>query len=290
MNRVNWKARNEHEYISNYKLVQKGFDKMSQKKHIEVCIFKIEKFKKQVAKLSKCKYQDNLEFAQWFKAMYEMHGGLKCIFLLIKKTAEGYHPEERRGNCEVELLNEKMGTGLITGQPAKRPSANIKTMKQNTKEPGLKPKITDSKKENVLDNGNRPIKKITGVREEAKQSEAEHQIKRIMELVSIDEDPAQIVHEIRNMFGIRVKQTQNVQQQQPPADLSNQHIEQQLKQEYQKMRDQQKAEKQQEQLDAMKEVQARTEKMLQEKQCLLNSNRKSSGKGKIFRFVCSEIL
>lgn len=63
MSKVNWRAKHEHEYVSNFKLLQNAFDKSNHKKHIEVM------------KLVKCKYQDNLEFAQWFKAAWDMGGG-----------------------------------------------------------------------------------------------------------------------------------------------------------------------------------------------------------------------
>jgi len=63
MNKIKWKAISEHDYVANFKLLQSAFDKTRHSKHIEV------------AKLIKCKYQDNLEFAQWMHAMWTMHGG-----------------------------------------------------------------------------------------------------------------------------------------------------------------------------------------------------------------------
>lgn len=50
INLVNWMARSEHEFVANFKLLQKGFSLKDLKKNIDV------------AKLVKCKYQDNLEF------------------------------------------------------------------------------------------------------------------------------------------------------------------------------------------------------------------------------------
>ena len=47
---INWMARSEHEFVANFKMLQKGFAKRELKKNIEV------------GKLVKCKYQDNLEF------------------------------------------------------------------------------------------------------------------------------------------------------------------------------------------------------------------------------------
>ncbi len=48
LNKVNFKAKNDYEYINNFKILQQYFTKFGIMKHIEV------------EKLIKCKYQDNL--------------------------------------------------------------------------------------------------------------------------------------------------------------------------------------------------------------------------------------
>lgn len=63
MSRVKWTAKHDYDFVANFKLLQAGFDKNGHKKHIEV------------QKLIKGKYQDNLEFVQWMKALYDMKGG-----------------------------------------------------------------------------------------------------------------------------------------------------------------------------------------------------------------------
>ena len=55
MNKVNWKAKNDYEFIGNYRLLQDAFGKVGIKRYIEVLFF-ISK----VEKLAKAKYQDNL--------------------------------------------------------------------------------------------------------------------------------------------------------------------------------------------------------------------------------------
>jgi RP/EB family microtubule-associated protein len=38
MNRVNWKARNEWEFILNFKILQQAFERCNIKKHIDVTV------------------------------------------------------------------------------------------------------------------------------------------------------------------------------------------------------------------------------------------------------------
>ncbi|SBS84949.1 EB1 homolog, putative [Plasmodium malariae] len=59
LNKVKWNAKLEYECIINYKLIQSVFNKLGIKKYMDV------------DKLIKGKYQDNLEFLQWFKAFFE---------------------------------------------------------------------------------------------------------------------------------------------------------------------------------------------------------------------------
>jgi RP/EB family microtubule-associated protein len=48
MNKVNWKAKNDYEFIANLKILQSAFEKVGIKKHVEV------------ERLARAKYQDNL--------------------------------------------------------------------------------------------------------------------------------------------------------------------------------------------------------------------------------------
>lgn len=79
MNKVNWLAQYDHEFVGNYKLLQAGFDKQNIHKHIDV------------EKLIKAKYQDNLEFFQWFKRFFD----LNC------PVPPSYNPIERRRNAKT---------------------------------------------------------------------------------------------------------------------------------------------------------------------------------------------
>ena len=62
--------------------MQVAFDKAGVKRYVEV------------EKLSKAKYQDNLEFIQWLKRYYDLNCG---------DRGNNYNAEERRGNIAVDF-------------------------------------------------------------------------------------------------------------------------------------------------------------------------------------------
>lgn len=59
MKKVNWSARDEHQCIPNYKVLQQAFSKVGIDRHVEV------------DKLVRGKYQDNLEMLQWIKTYFD---------------------------------------------------------------------------------------------------------------------------------------------------------------------------------------------------------------------------
>ena len=82
MQRVNWRARNEWEFINNYKILQQAFAKCKIQKYIDI------------EKLSKSKYQDNLEFIQWLKRYFDLHN---------KNDLTQYDPKAARKNADVDF-------------------------------------------------------------------------------------------------------------------------------------------------------------------------------------------
>ncbi|KAL1918911.1 uncharacterized protein VTP21DRAFT_2292 [Calcarisporiella thermophila] len=90
MNKVKFVTKHEYEYVDNFKVLQRAFDRHKLDKPIPV------------ERLIKCKMQDNLEFLQWLKRFWDQHfpGG------------------------EYDALARRKGQGLVDAKPiAGRPSS-----------------------------------------------------------------------------------------------------------------------------------------------------------------------
>jgi len=85
MNKVNFGAYQEVTYLQNWKLVQSAFEKQNIRKIIPV------------QKLVRAKFQDNLEFLQWFHQ----------FFVHSYHVAEEYNPVDRRKRCKG--VNQRLG-------------------------------------------------------------------------------------------------------------------------------------------------------------------------------------
>lgn len=78
MSKVDWSANKDYEYINNYKVLQKCFTNLKIDKHIEV------------DRLVRGKYQDNLEFMQWFKKFYELNAsGQPYDAIAVREKGKG---------------------------------------------------------------------------------------------------------------------------------------------------------------------------------------------------------
>ena len=73
--RVNWEAKNDYDYVNNYKLLQDSFNKHKVQRFVDV------------NKLIRGKYQDNLEFMQWYKGFFHS---------VCKEERLGYDPVKVR--------------------------------------------------------------------------------------------------------------------------------------------------------------------------------------------------
>ncbi|KAG6613919.1 microtubule -associated protein EB1 [Phytophthora cinnamomi] len=96
MSKVDWAANKDYEYIQNYKVLQKAFMQLKIDKHVEV------------DRLVRGKYQDNLEFMQWFKAFYERNA-----------SGQPYDPIAQRDKGKGGAqFTHKFGGGAASSAPA----------------------------------------------------------------------------------------------------------------------------------------------------------------------------
>jgi RP/EB family microtubule-associated protein len=79
ISKVKWGAKHEYEYVENYKILQSAFDKNGIKRHIDV------------AKLTKARYLDNLEFCQWLKAFFEKNYNGEPYDALNRRKGQDLH-------------------------------------------------------------------------------------------------------------------------------------------------------------------------------------------------------
>lgn len=77
MHKVNWAAKQNFEFVANYKILQSCFDKLHIERHVDV------------DRLISGRYMDNLEFMQWFKRFFEMSVADKKDYDAIGQRAKG---------------------------------------------------------------------------------------------------------------------------------------------------------------------------------------------------------
>lgn len=95
MSKVNWEAKSDYEFTNNFKIVQSCFTKMNIGKPIYI------------EKLTRAKYQDNLEFLQWMKHFFD-----------CKYGGQSYNATERRakgkGGAKLKGLGPAGGAKKAT--------------------------------------------------------------------------------------------------------------------------------------------------------------------------------
>ncbi|XP_033844234.2 microtubule-associated protein RP/EB family member 3a isoform X1 [Periophthalmus magnuspinnatus] len=95
LKKVKFQAKLEHEYIQNFKILQKAFQRMSVEKIISV------------ERLVKGRFQDNFEFVQWFKTFFDAN-----------YTGQEYNPVAARQGQDM----------TPPPNPGQRPPATVKNM------------------------------------------------------------------------------------------------------------------------------------------------------------------
>lgn len=112
MSRVRFDARNDYEYLNNFKILQAAFTAHGIDRPVPL------------ERLVKCRLQDNLEFLQWFKQYWETN--------YSGHNGNGYDPVARRNarpvassGTSTPTLSTRPGSSAVRpGSSAARPSAN----------------------------------------------------------------------------------------------------------------------------------------------------------------------
>jgi len=113
MGKVRWDARSEDQFIQNYKILQRVFEKRGIDKHVDV------------TKLIRAKYQDNLEMMQWMKNFFD-HNCAESEYDAVERRAKGKGADSN----PIWLPSADGGKkAASTGQLARRsaPSGVIRT-------------------------------------------------------------------------------------------------------------------------------------------------------------------
>ncbi|KAK1943486.1 Microtubule-associated protein RP/EB family member 1C [Phytophthora citrophthora] len=115
MSKVDWSANKDYEYIQNYKVLQKAFMQLKIDKHVEV------------DRLVRGKYQDNLEFMQWFKAFYERNA-----------SGQPYDPltQREKGKGGAQYTQKFGGAAAAPAAPTRRKVATTTTSRVGRTPPG----------------------------------------------------------------------------------------------------------------------------------------------------------
>lgn len=120
MNLVNWNSKLDYDWIANFKLVQGVMAKNNISKPVPI------------DKLVKAKYQDNLEFLQWFKHFFECRAGAV--------DGQEYDAPARRA-----LAKGGGPKGSIPAAGAKKPAAAAAPRPLAAPKPAAKPEVKENK-------------------------------------------------------------------------------------------------------------------------------------------------
>jgi RP/EB family microtubule-associated protein len=130
--KINWSAKQDFEFVANYKILQTCFTKLGIDKHIDV------------DRLISGKYMDNLEFMQWYKRFFEMAipekvtdydaYGQRCK----GKGGAAYGGGKRTGGAAAGKAPARTGSMVRAPVPAGKPkTADARTAGQENNAPNM---------------------------------------------------------------------------------------------------------------------------------------------------------
>ncbi|EME30060.1 Microtubule-associated protein RP/EB family member 1B [Galdieria sulphuraria] len=151
LQKVNFGAKMDYEFIQNYKILQTAFDRCNIEKRIDV------------DKLVKAKYQDNLEFTQWVKCYFDRH-----------YDGSEYDAVGRR-NRAIEIYNAARG-GRQRAKSASSDSQEPATVSKKKQISTTKENAASEKKQtSSMENKQGPIRsKVSGTAKNGEQKNGVH--------------------------------------------------------------------------------------------------------------------
>nr|CAA67697.1 unnamed protein product [Botryllus schlosseri] len=111
--KVKWESKLEHEYISNFKILQECFKRVSVDKNVPV------------ERLVKGRFQDNFEFVQWFKKFFDAN---------YKEECADYDPVAVRGGVGLGASDFKK-PGMRSSAPAMSTKKSAPSSLRSTSKP-----------------------------------------------------------------------------------------------------------------------------------------------------------
>merc|ERR1719430_2813190 len=106
--KVKFNTKQEHEYITNFKVLQAAFKKMSVDKIVPV------------DRLVKGKFQDNFEFLQWFKKFFDANYGGQEYDAVAMRRGGGQWRQGSQGGCPPRPRGDVWDAQAVPGGPARR--------------------------------------------------------------------------------------------------------------------------------------------------------------------------
>ena len=182
MGKVNWKARSTHEFIPNLRIMQKALVDLGYEKKVDI------------EKIARAKYQDNLEFAQWMKKVFE-----------AKTPRESYDPVARRGGATLFYGSES--EKKIRERPifSDKPPVAVEAPKRSAHSSTSHHSVASSKKDPKSSaSPPRRSKEPSSVSPEELEAllTLKEDLEGAKELLKVNMDPSELITQLREHFGI----------------------------------------------------------------------------------------
>jgi len=124
MKRVKFGTTLEHEFITNYKILQNSFVKMGVDKNIPV------------ERLIKARFQDNFEFVQWFKKFFDANYSGNDYDPVEARKQAGQKPTKQNGMAGPrKVMSERKPPAAAAAKPTATKSATTATKPATTRAP-----------------------------------------------------------------------------------------------------------------------------------------------------------